>query len=132
MLSQEVRAALEGELKILNDQRVRIEKKIAGLQAVLADAESFGPALNPPASGSMGGGRYGLSQSIRTLVAQSSNGLRTAEILNGLVAFGFEKGPKLSGKVNSELWRLKKAKKIEKKGRRYVHPELTARKGVNA
>jgi hypothetical protein len=124
MLSEDVRTALQIELRQLQETQARIAKKIDGLAAVLADedaARMVKPA--PKKRGNEAGVKRstGLSQSIRTLLGQVPTGMRTSEIMSALVSVGgFVDSESFRRGVNSELWRQKKAKKIRKVGRKYT------------
>jgi hypothetical protein len=121
MLSEDVRTALQIELRQLQETQARITKKIEGLAAVLADEEAARTINTAPKREAAAKRTTGLSQSIRTLLGQVPTGMRTNEILNALLSVGgFADSEAFRAGVNSELWRQKKRKKIRKVGKRYV------------
>lgn len=129
MLTEDVRNALQIELRQLRAERVQIEKKIEGLAAVLADYDSPAPATSAraPKVGADAKKRestpaaVGLSKSIRVLLGQFPSGMRTSDIVKGLVQLGgYEDSERFRRHINSELWRQKKQGRIKKHGKKYV------------
>jgi hypothetical protein len=134
MLTQAVREALEAELKHLEIQRQRTDRKIAGIKAILLPEDEPFQAPLPltgmekplPRSRTETGplAEKGLSESIRFILSSYPTGLRTSDILERLKDGGYKgaSSERFRASVNSELWRLKDKKKILKKSKRYLLP----------
>jgi hypothetical protein len=143
-LTQAVHEALEAELKHLEIQRQRIDKKITHLKAILAPEEDLFQAPLPlsgmdkpmPQERSEAGQLVGkgLADAIRSLLATYPTGLRSAEVIEKLQRNGYKptNPSRLKPAVNSELWRMTHNNRLSKRGKRYFLPVTEEKREAQA
>lgn len=134
MLSKEVRDGLEAELSHLDLKKTRIEARISAIKAILIPLDEFGPEHVPQRNESVNATAkngplvgMGLREAMKTVLVSYPSGLRAAELSLKLDQMGFSATGKLPLKTRvwSEIGRLKKEKKVSKRGKRVVWLDKT-------
>jgi hypothetical protein len=133
MLSKEVRDALEAEREHLVHKRRQIlsdlEAQIKAIDALLGHGDFFGAkqqalALRtmPPAPGDGPLAGKGLREAMKTVLVAYPSGLRPFDLTAKLEQLGYHTNGSLPLKTRvwAEIGRLKKERRIRKRGKGYV------------
>lgn len=135
MLSKEVRDAIEAELEHMKLRKrlvnEKLDARIKALEAVLAPVDDFAPQQQPLVSidnrvaqvgpdGPLAG--KGLREAMRTVLSSYPGGLRPADLAAKIEQLGFQSTGKLPirTRVWSEIARLRKENRVNKRGKRVV------------
>ncbi len=131
MLSKEVRDALEAEREHLIHKRLQIvqdlDTRIKAIDALLSPSDDLGAkqgslslGASPAADGPLAG--QGLRAAMRTVLLSYPSGLKPSDLTLRLEQLGYRSSGSLPVKTRvwAEIGRLKKERRIQKRGKRYV------------
>jgi hypothetical protein len=124
MLSKEIREGLRAEREHLVQKRRDLDTKIEAIDALLSPGEDSRPTQPRLALGDVSGPLVGkgLREAMRTVLLAYPTGLKPADLSAKLEQLGYQSRGALGvrERVWAEIGRLKKERRIQKRGRRVV------------